>query len=111
MTELCSPGEARLCGSSTPSVRGCAHLVESTFATAFLDRTVNRSRVRQPDITLARTALGGEPRIPIEDGLKQTIAWFREHPDSAGDGVRGEHANEWPGVVRPMLDWEVGQAT
>jgi lipopolysaccharide transport system ATP-binding protein len=24
-----------------------------------------------------------------------------------GDGVRGEYANEWPGVVRPMLDWRV----
>jgi lipopolysaccharide transport system ATP-binding protein len=26
---------------------------------------------------------------------------------SEGDGVRGEYANEYPGVVRPMLDWEV----
>ena len=26
---------------------------------------------------------------------------------SVGDGVRGEYANEWPGVVRPMLDWRV----
>ncbi len=24
---------------------------------------------------------------------------------SQGDGVRGESTNEWPGVVRPMLDW------
>ncbi|HET7489816.1 MAG TPA: ABC transporter ATP-binding protein [Acidimicrobiales bacterium] len=24
---------------------------------------------------------------------------------SEGDGVRGPYANEWPGVVRPMLDW------
>jgi lipopolysaccharide transport system ATP-binding protein len=24
-----------------------------------------------------------------------------------GDGVRGEHAGEWPGVMRPMLDWTV----
>lgn len=26
---------------------------------------------------------------------------------SAGDGVRGEYANEWPGVIRPMLEWQV----
>ena len=26
---------------------------------------------------------------------------------SEGDAVRGVYANEWPGVVRPMLDWHV----
>jgi lipopolysaccharide transport system ATP-binding protein len=26
---------------------------------------------------------------------------------SSGSGVRGEYANDWPGVVRPMLDWSV----
>jgi lipopolysaccharide transport system ATP-binding protein len=26
---------------------------------------------------------------------------------SSGDGVRGEFAQEWPGVVRPRLDWAV----
>ena len=45
----------------------------------FIDRPVDDPTVRQPDIALARTALGWEPRMPIEDGLKQTIAWFREH--------------------------------
>ena len=28
---------------------------------------------------------------------------------STGDGVRGEYVNDWPGVVRPMLDWSVGR--
>ena len=28
---------------------------------------------------------------------------------SKGDGVRGEYANEWPGVLRPMLDWSIDQ--
>ena len=28
---------------------------------------------------------------------------------SEGDGVRGVYANEFPGVVRPMLDWDVEQ--
>jgi UDP-glucuronate decarboxylase len=31
---------------------------------------------RQPDITLARTALGWEPKIRLEDGLKKTIDYF-----------------------------------
>lgn len=26
---------------------------------------------------------------------------------SFGDGTRGEYVNEWPGVVRPMLEWSV----
>jgi UDP-glucuronate decarboxylase len=31
---------------------------------------------RCPDIALARSALGWEPRTPLEDGLKRTIAYF-----------------------------------
>jgi UDP-glucuronate decarboxylase len=33
-------------------------------------------RQRQPDIALAKRTLGWEPRIPLEDGLKLTIAYF-----------------------------------
>jgi UDP-glucuronate decarboxylase len=32
---------------------------------------------RQPDITLAREKLGWEPRVGLDDGLKETIAYFR----------------------------------
>ena len=34
-------------------------------------------KVRQPDITRARTLLGWEPKISLEEGLKTTIAYFR----------------------------------
>jgi UDP-glucuronate decarboxylase len=34
-------------------------------------------RQRQPDITLARTVLGWEPKVPLEQGLTRTIAYFR----------------------------------
>ena len=37
--------------------------------------------VRQPDITQARALLGWEPVVPLEDGLKRTIEYFRQHPD------------------------------
>ena len=32
---------------------------------------------RQPDISLARQRLGWEPKVSLEDGLKETIAYFR----------------------------------
>ncbi|MHC4320123.1 MAG: UDP-glucuronic acid decarboxylase family protein [Planctomycetota bacterium] len=32
---------------------------------------------RQPDITLAKRRLGWEPKVPLGEGLKQTVAWFR----------------------------------
>ncbi len=35
-------------------------------------------RRRQPDITLARQTLQWEPRVPLEEGLRRTIAYFRD---------------------------------
>ncbi|HYE35693.1 UDP-glucuronic acid decarboxylase family protein [Methylocaldum sp.] len=35
-------------------------------------------RMRQPDITLAREKLDWHPRVSLEDGLKETIAYFRK---------------------------------
>jgi UDP-glucuronate decarboxylase len=33
---------------------------------------------RQPDITLAKTKLGWEPKIELREGLAKTIEWFRQ---------------------------------
>jgi len=35
-------------------------------------------RQRQPDITLAKQVLGWEPKIPLQEGLKHTIAYFEQ---------------------------------
>ncbi|MBV2235039.1 MAG: SDR family oxidoreductase [Sterolibacterium sp.] len=35
-------------------------------------------RQRQPDITLARTQLNWQPRVALEDGLRETVAYFRQ---------------------------------
>jgi dTDP-glucose 4,6-dehydratase len=34
-------------------------------------------KVRQPDITRARTLLGWEPKVGLEEGLLKTLAYFR----------------------------------
>ena len=39
---------------------------------------------RKPDITKARTVLGWEPRISLEDGLRETVEYFR--------GIQATHA-------------------
>ena len=63
-----------------------AEMTMNQFAQLVLELTGARSRitykplpeddpkVRQPDITRARTLLGWEPRIPLEEGFRRTIA-------------------------------------
>jgi UDP-glucose 4-epimerase len=36
---------------------------------------------RFPDITRMRTILGVEPQVPLEEGLRRTIDWFRAAPE------------------------------
>ena len=38
-------------------------------------------KLRQPDIRRARELLGWEPSTRLEDGLRETVRWFREHGD------------------------------
>ena len=41
-------------------------------------------KIRLPDITKARTLLGWEPTITPDEGLRRTIDWFSNDPDSSG---------------------------
>jgi dTDP-glucose 4,6-dehydratase len=36
-------------------------------------------KIRQPDITRARKLLKWEPTVPLEQGLRRTIDWFKKH--------------------------------
>lgn len=36
-------------------------------------------KVRQPDISKARSRLGWEPVVPLREGLTRTIEWFKTH--------------------------------
>jgi dTDP-glucose 4,6-dehydratase len=55
---------------------------------------VDDPRRRRPDITLARELLAWEPRVPLEDGLARTIAWWRgsEPEPGASRGHPGQAA-------------------
>lgn len=44
----------------------------------------NDPKQRRPDITRARTLLGWEPQVPLEEGLRETIAYFRAVASTRG---------------------------
>jgi len=60
------------------TIRG---LVGSDSEIVFVPRPVDDPSVRQPDISLARRALGWEPEIGFDEGLSRTVEWFRAHAD------------------------------
>jgi UDP-glucuronate decarboxylase len=59
------------------------------LAEKIVEMTASRSRIvfkplppddpvqRQPDIALAREKLAWEPKVPLEDGLRETIDYFK----------------------------------
>jgi dTDP-glucose 4,6-dehydratase len=56
-------------------------LTGSNSPIEFIPRPQDDPTVRQPDISYARSALSWEPQVPLEDGLRATIDWFRAHPE------------------------------
>ncbi|MCC7123243.1 MAG: SDR family oxidoreductase [Acidobacteria bacterium] len=50
----------------------------STSKVIYKPLPVDDPKVRQPDITRARTLLGWEPKVSLEEGLGKTIEYFRE---------------------------------
>jgi dTDP-glucose 4,6-dehydratase len=53
-------------------------LVGSKSRIALRPLPVDDPKVRQPDITRARSLLGWEPKVPLDEGLRVTLAYFRE---------------------------------
>ncbi|HEX6308917.1 MAG TPA: UDP-glucuronic acid decarboxylase family protein [Longimicrobiales bacterium] len=45
-------------------------------------------KVRRPDITVARRELGWEPKVPLDEGLRRTIPYFRERVERTNETAR-----------------------
>jgi dTDP-glucose 4,6-dehydratase len=64
------------------SIEAMAHLIikmtGSKSKVVFRPLPTDDPKVRQPDITRARTLLGWEPKVPLEEGLTTTIEYFRK---------------------------------
>ncbi len=52
-------------------------LSASSSELEFVPLPLDDPQRRCPDVTRARQLLGWSPQVPAEDGLRQTIAWFR----------------------------------
>jgi dTDP-glucose 4,6-dehydratase len=52
-------------------------LADAGSEIVFRPLPVDDPKVRQPDITRARTTLAWEPRVDVDEGLRQTLDWFR----------------------------------
>ncbi|HEX6216798.1 MAG TPA: UDP-glucuronic acid decarboxylase family protein [Vicinamibacterales bacterium] len=53
-------------------------MTESKSQIVYQPLPTDDPKVRQPDITRARTLLGWEPKVPLEQGLGRTIDYFRD---------------------------------
>ena len=66
-------------------------VLEETGSASKLDRRplpTDDPKVRQPDITVALRVLGWEPAIPLREGLRKTIPYFRRLVEENDAGAR-----------------------
>ncbi len=52
-------------------------LTKSSSRLNYVDLPAEDPKQRQPDVTLARRELNREPTVSLEDGLRETISYFR----------------------------------
>jgi UDP-glucuronate decarboxylase len=76
-------------------------LCNSSSAIAFRARPSDDPEKRKPDIGVARSMLGWEPKVTLVEGLQQTIRYFRD--ERAPDMVAGD-GHVPPELLHPQLE-------
>lgn len=91
---LARSGETRPTNVGNPLERSVLEIARAVNAltgnaanVTFLPLPENDPKVRRPDITRAKS-LGWQPSVSIEDGLKNSLAYFRAQLDAAGGSVK-----------------------
>ena len=60
-----------------------AQLIKKTYnpkaKMVFKPLPTDDPKQRKPDITLARQKLGWEPKVPLEEGIRLTMDWFKNN--------------------------------
>ena len=69
-----NPGEYTIKQLAEETLR---QLPESTSKLVYGPMPKDDPKRRKPDITLAKELLGWEPKVPLQEGLAKTIAYFR----------------------------------
>jgi dTDP-glucose 4,6-dehydratase len=67
------PEEIAILDLAKMVIRACG----SSSEIEFVPRPPEDPSVRRPDISRARGSLGWEPKVPLEEALERTVAWFR----------------------------------
>ncbi|MGQ9683927.1 MAG: UDP-glucuronic acid decarboxylase family protein [Anaerolineae bacterium] len=75
---LGNPHEMTIQAAAETVVRLCGSTSKICYVKPKDARTADDPNRRCPDISRARQALGWEPVVGLEEGLRLTIAWFRE---------------------------------
>ena len=73
------PGLAQVATVTIEDIaRTIIRMTESSSKIVYRPLPEDDPKVRQPDITRARTILGWEPKVGLEDGLSRTLEYFRK---------------------------------
>ena len=72
-TNIGNPNEFTV-GELASMVRG---MISNSSPTRLEPLPTDDPKVRRPDITIARTVLGWEPKVELREGLSRTIDYFR----------------------------------
>jgi dTDP-glucose 4,6-dehydratase len=88
-----------------PSERSVLQLAEMVIHLTSSDASIEYHTLpkddptrRKPDISRARSRLGWTPRVSVDDGLRQTVDWFRGRPDELTAAAKSLAGAQFEGV-------------